>query len=89
MAQGRKDRLMERRIIKDFQIGMVEGVINEIITGEQKVTNLFSKIAQAIGKQDSKKKDWNQLVRQSTKSRDPIGSTNEAVRKIRQQSVRR
>lgn len=80
---------MERRIIKDFQIGMVEGVINEIITGEQKVTNLFSKIAKAIGKQESKKKDWNEFVRNSTKNSNPIGSTDEAIRKVRQQSVRR
>jgi len=88
-AQGKKDRLMERRIKKDFQIGMVEGVINEIISGEQKVTNIFSKIAKVIGNQDSQKKDWNEIVRKSTLRHNPIGSTDEAVRKVRQQSVRR
>jgi len=80
---------MERRIKKDFQIGMVEGVINEIISGEQKVTNIFSKIAKVIGNQDSQKKDWNEIVRKSTLRHNPIGSTDEAVRKVRQQSVRR
>ncbi|XP_065223163.1 transient receptor potential protein-like [Planococcus citri] len=90
MAQGKKDRLMERRIVKDFQIGMVEGVVNDIITSEQKVTNIFGKIAKAIGKGDSKKKkDWNEIARKSTLRQNPIGSTDEAQRKTRQQSIRR
>lgn len=80
---------MERRILKDFQIGLVEGVISDIIGGEQKVTNIFGKIAKAIGKTDSKKKDWNDIVRKNTLNRDPIGCTDEAVRKVRQQSVKR
>lgn len=81
---------MERRIIKDFQIGMVEGIVNDIVGGEQKVTNIFSKIAKAIGKTESvKKKDWNEIVRKNTLTRDPIGSTDEVTRKTRQQSIRR
>lgn len=81
---------MERRIVKDFQIGMVEGVVNDIISSEQKVTNIFGKIAKAIGKGDSKKKkDWNAVVRKSTLRQNPIGSTDEAQRKTRQQSIRR
>ncbi len=89
VAQGKKERIMERRILKDFQIGMVEGVINEIITGEEKVTNIFGKIAKVIGKSDSTKRNWNEVVRKSTIVRNPIGSTDEAVRKSRQQSIRR
>jgi len=88
-AHGKKDRLMERRIKKDFQIGIVEGVINEIMSSEQKTTNIFSKIAKAVGNRDSQKKDWNDIVRKNTLKQNPIGSTNEAVRKVRQQSVRR
>lgn len=80
---------MERRIVKDFQIGMVEGVVSDIITSEQKVTNIFGKIAKAIGKTDSKKKDWNEVVRRSVIKQNPIGTTDEAQRKTRQQSVRR
>ncbi len=78
---------MERRIKKDFQIGIVEGVVNEIISTEKVTKNIFGKIAKAIGR--TEKKDWNSLVRSSTRSRDPIGSTKEARRKQRQQSVRR
>lgn len=82
---------MERRIIKDFQIGMVEGIVNEIVSGEQKVTNIFSKIAKVIGKTESfkDKKDWNEIVRKNSLTRDPIGSTDEVMRKTRQQSIRR
>lgn len=88
-AQGKKERIMERRIIKDFQIGIVEGVVNEIISTEKVTKNIFGKIAKAIGRTDSKKRDWNALVRHSTLVHDPIGSTSEAERKLRQQSVRR
>lgn len=88
-AHGKKERIMERRIIKDFQIGIVEGVVNEIISTEKVTKNIFGKIAKAIGQGDSKKRDWNALVRSSTITHDPIGSTGEAVRRARQQSVRR
>ncbi|XP_065212607.1 transient receptor potential protein-like [Planococcus citri] len=88
-AQGKKERIMERRIIKDFQIGIVEGVVNEIISTEKVTKNIFGKIAKAIGRADSKKRDWNALVRHSSIVHDPIGSTSEAERKLRQQSVRR
>lgn len=80
---------MERRIMKDFQIGIVEGVVKEIISNEQKVTNIFGKIAKAIGRGESKKKDWNEFVRRSIIQRNPIGSSDEAERKQRQMSVRR
>lgn len=80
---------MERRIIKDFQIGMVEGVVNEIISTEKVPQNIFGKIAKAIGRVDSKKKDWNELVRTSSMAGDPIGSTNEIKRKTQRNTLRR
>lgn len=89
LAQGKKERIMERRIIKNFQIGIVEGVVNEIISSEKETKNIFGKIAKAIGRAENKKKDWNALVRNNTIIHDPIGSTSEATRKVRQQSIRR
>lgn len=80
---------MERRIIKDFQIGMVEGVVNEIISSEKSPQNIFGKIAKAIGRADSKKKDWNELVRTSSVIGDPIGSTDEVKRKTQRNTLRR
>ena len=80
---------MERRLLKDFQIGLVEGIVNEAIKDKQP-KDVFSKIAKAIGKRTSSKgkKDWNALVRRNTLKKDPIGSTSEAVRQSRQ-SLRR
>lgn len=89
---GKKGRVMERRLMKDFQIGMVEGIINEVIQSEKGPKDVFSKIAQAIGRRTSSKKgkkDWNAMVRQSTMVRDPIGSTSEAQTRITRQSLRR
>lgn len=84
---------MERRLLKDFQIGMVEGLIQEAITSNEKgPKDVFSKIAKAIGRkasQGSKKKDWNAMARQKSVIRDPIGSTAEGVERRHRQSVRR
>ncbi|XP_052744568.1 transient receptor potential protein [Bicyclus anynana] len=78
---GKKGKVMERRILKDFQIGIVEGIIKDVISKESKPKDVFSQIAKAIGRRGSdaeKKKDWNAQVRRSTIRRDPIGSTSEA-----------
>lgn len=80
---------MERRIIKDFQIGMVEGVVNEIISTESEPKNIFGKIAKAIGRGESKRKDWNASVRTSSVTGDPIGSTKEVARKTQRNTLRR
>lgn len=80
---------MERRIIKDFQIGVVEGIVNEIISTEKEAKNIFGKIAKAIARGDSNKKDWNTLRRTSTIVYDSIGSADEAQRRIRQMSFKR
>jgi len=84
---------MERRLLKDFQIGLVEGLIQDAISSNEKgPKDVFSKIAKAIGRrtsQGSKKKDWNAVVRQKSLARDPIGSTAEGAERRHRQSVRR
>lgn len=44
---------MERRIMKDFQIGIVETLVNEIKT--EGASDVFSSIAKVIGKRGSNK----------------------------------
>lgn len=85
---------MERRLLKDFQIGLVEGLVQDAITASEKgPKDVFSKIAKAIGRKTSqggsKKKDWNAVARQKSVARDPIGSTAEGAERRHRQSVRR
>ncbi|XP_031369378.1 transient receptor potential protein isoform X2 [Apis dorsata] len=88
---GKKGRVMERRLQKDFQIGIVEGIVNAVIQSEKEPKDVFSQIAKAIGRKSSanKKKDWNAMVRQNTIAKDPIGSSNEALEKQTRRSIRR
>lgn len=88
---GKKGRVMERRLQKDFQIGIVEGIVNAVIQSEKEPKDVFSQIAKAIGRKSSgsKKKDWNAVVRQNTIAKDPIGSSNEAFEKQTRRSIRR
>ncbi|XP_036147201.1 transient receptor potential protein isoform X2 [Monomorium pharaonis] len=88
---GKKGRVMERRLQKDFQIGIVEGIVQAVIQSEKEPKDVFSQIAKAIGRKGSgaAKKDWNAVVRQSTIPEDPIGSTNEAVERQTRRSLRR
>ncbi|CAH0386100.1 unnamed protein product [Bemisia tabaci] len=90
-AVGKKGRVMERRLLKDFQIGLVEGIISDVISSEKEPKDVFSKIARAIGKDSSaKKKDWNAIAAKKASSRELIGSTSEAVeRRQSRQSLRR
>jgi len=46
---GKKSKQMERRLMKDFQIGCVENLLEEVV---QKGSNkdIFSKLAKAMGK---------------------------------------
>ncbi|CAH0718988.1 unnamed protein product, partial [Brenthis ino] len=88
---GKKGKVMERRILKDFQIGIVEGIIKDVISKESKPKDVFSQIAKAIvrrGSESDKKKDWNAQIRRSTIRKDPIGSTAEAETKKSRQSLR-
>ncbi|XP_044730932.1 transient receptor potential protein [Chrysoperla carnea] len=88
---GKKGRIMERRLLKDFTIGTVEGVQN-IISSTKEPRDVFSQIAKAIGKRASSKnksEEWNTIVRQSTIVRDPIGSTTEAAFRNSRHSLKR
>lgn len=44
---------MERRILKDFHIGIVEGIIKDVISKESKPKDVFSQIAKAIVRRGS------------------------------------
>ncbi|KAJ8728725.1 hypothetical protein PYW07_006421 [Mythimna separata] len=88
---GKKGKVMERRILKDFHIGIVEGIIKDVISKENKPKDVFSQIAKAIvrrGSTDGKKRDWNALVRTNTVRKDPIGTTAEAETRRSRQSLR-
>jgi len=84
---------MERRLIKDFQIGLVEGLITEALTNEKESKDVFSKIANVIGRRTSgtasKKKDWNAIVRKNTIRTDPIGRAEDLRDRRSRQSMRR
>lgn len=91
-AVSKKGKVMERRLIKDFQIGIVEGIVNDAIATEKGPSDVFTKIARAIGKRtsgSSKKKDWNAIVRKNTMAHNPIGSTDERKTRQSRQSIRR
>ncbi|XP_058443058.1 transient receptor potential protein [Malaya genurostris] len=92
---GKKGRVMERRILKDFQIGFVEGILNETFrdTKDKSAQDVFTTIAKAIGgRQSAKKKkpeDWNALVRKNTMVGDPIGNSMEVQNRRSRQSLRK
>lgn len=83
---------MERRLLTNFHIGTVEGIISDVLSTTKSTKDVFSQIAKVIGRNTSnkkKKKDWNTLVRSSTVKLDPIGSSKEAMmRQNRRQSLR-
>lgn len=80
---------MERRILKDFQIGLVEGIVNEVLVKSHEPKDVFSQIAKAIGTRASgKNTNWNELVRKNT-VKDPIGSTNASIQRVHRRSLRR
>lgn len=59
---GKKGKMMERRILKDFQIGIVEGIVNEVVQGSKEVKDVFSSIAKAIGKKSIKKEGYEEMM---------------------------
>lgn len=48
--------MMERRILKDFQIGIVETIVSEAVRGTSEVRDVFSTIAKAMNKRGPTKK---------------------------------
>lgn len=90
---GKKEKVMERRLLKDFHIGIVEGLVQEMSLHSDEPKSVFGHIAKVIGRRATfrgKKKDWNALVRKNTLVNDPIGSAQELefIRRKRQ-SLRR
>ena len=77
---------MERRLKKGFNIGMVEGIMTEILTSDKKPKNIFGKLARAMGKK--KKEDWNSKVSRASLRKDQIGSSQASLRRS-QTSIRR
>lgn len=53
---GKKGKMMERRILKDFQIGIVETIVSEAVQGSKDARDVFSSIAKAMKKTSSSKK---------------------------------
>jgi len=82
LVSGRKGKVMERRLMKDFQIGVIENAVKEAIVntegGEPK--DVFSRIAKAIGGK-KEKKDWNAMVRKVSVRSDPIGSKQASLKR--------
>lgn len=84
---------MERRLLKDFHIGIVEGLVQEMSIHSDEPKSVFGHIAKVIGRRatfKSKKKDWNALVRRNTLVNDPIGTAQELeFVKRKRQSLRK
>lgn len=55
-VSGKKGKIMERRILKDFQIGIVEGILNASLQNAKEPKDVFSTIAKVIGRRTSSKK---------------------------------
>uniref|UniRef100_A0A034VMJ6 Transient receptor potential protein n=2 Tax=Bactrocera TaxID=47832 RepID=A0A034VMJ6_BACDO len=91
-AGTKKGKVMERRILKDFQIGFVENLQHEMTVGDEGSKDIFSSLARVIGKKKSLKsgeKDWNAIARQNTMTADPIGSKRSSIQRHSQRSLRR
>ncbi|XP_075147986.1 transient receptor potential [Haematobia irritans] len=87
-AGTKKGKIMERRILKDFQIGFVENIKEEM---EEGGTDIFASLAKAMNKRKSQKgeKDWNAIARKNTVSANPIGSKRSSLQRHSQRSLRR
>ncbi|KAM7359756.1 transient receptor potential protein-like isoform 2-T2 [Cochliomyia hominivorax] len=90
-AAGKKGKILERRILKDFQIGFVETLQNELENNVEEGKDIFSSLATAIRKKRSQKgeKDWNAIARKNTMSANPIGSKRSSLQRHSQRSLRR
>jgi len=94
-AGGRKNRVRERRLMKGFQIGLVEDLIGSVIGGADGKVDVFGKLAKAMagrgGSSKGKKKEqWNAIAasKQSLK-RNQIGSKEAGIKRSSQLSLRR
>jgi transient receptor potential cation channel subfamily C len=81
LVSGRKGKVMERRLMKDFQIGVIENVVREAIQGALgEPKDVFARIARAIGGR-KERKDWNAEVRSHSIKADPIGSKQTSIKR--------
>ncbi|XP_034114670.1 transient receptor potential protein [Drosophila albomicans] len=89
-ARTTKGKVMERRILKDFQIGFVENLKQEMNESESG-RDIFSSLAKVIGRKKTQKgdKDWNAIARKNTFTADPIGSKRSSMQRHSQRSLRR
>ncbi|XP_017131327.1 transient receptor potential protein [Drosophila elegans] len=90
VARTTKGKVMERRILKDFQIGFVENLKQEMNESESG-RDIFSSLAKVIGRKKTQKgdKDWNAIARKNTFASDPIGSKRSSMQRHSQRSLRR
>jgi transient receptor potential cation channel subfamily C protein 4 len=85
-VSGRKGKMIERRILKDFHIGIVEAIKSEVGKGGNKEYSVFGhvvKTARRVSTLKKKKKDWNALVKKSAQVTDPIGKMKNLTEKRR------
>ncbi|XP_042218970.1 transient receptor potential protein-like isoform X1 [Homarus americanus] len=76
-AMGKKHQARERRLMKGFNIGLVEGLDATIAAGVQKSLSIFTN----LHLKNKKKKDWNQMVRTRSERRDHIGSSKTSIQR--------
>ncbi|XP_037708978.1 transient receptor potential protein [Drosophila subpulchrella] len=90
VARTTKGKVMERRILKDFQIGFVENLKQEMSESENGA-DIFSSLAKVIGRKKTQKgdKDWNAIARKNTFASDPIGSKRSSMQRHSQRSLRK
>jgi transient receptor potential cation channel subfamily C protein 4 len=82
-VSGRKGKMIERRILKDFHIGIVEAMKSEVGKKEYSVFGHVVKTARRVSTFKRKKKDWNALVKKSAQLTDPIGKMKNLSEKRR------
>lgn len=80
---GRKSKNMERQIQKGFQITKIEGIMEAFCTASQdeKPKDVFRRFAKLVGEKKNQKKTSS--LRRSSIRGDPIGSTENSIRRHR------
>lgn len=76
LSVSRKERLRERRLLKDFNIDLVETVMEAFMKDVDR-KNKFSLIRRlTTGKRENAKKNWNAIVGAARAKQNPIGKTS-------------
>lgn len=84
-------KILERQLQKDFQIGLVESLAQEMAESEEAPVDVFGSIAKIVkhGKSVKEKKDWNAIARSNTVHSNPIGTKRSSLVRRQQRSIRR